>query len=125
MLLRGVQPQQRRERMEVLDEGVEVLRPQFGAMAESESKLRKILNSLDRNPSGMLSDFDMHTKISSSPVPPRPPCIHDEDDEDNDDGPCMCDWIDSHRVSTLDGASPLVDFRTGSFWIRSRFDRQC
>lgn len=65
MLLRGVQPERRRERMGGLSEDVEVLKPQFGAMAESESKLWKILNGLKWDTSGMLTDFDLHTRFSS------------------------------------------------------------
>jgi hypothetical protein len=34
-------------------------------LAESEKKLREVLSKLDRDPTGMLSDFDLHTTHSS------------------------------------------------------------
>ncbi|KAF8600861.1 hypothetical protein BDV93DRAFT_608443 [Ceratobasidium sp. AG-I] len=63
MLLRGTQTYQRREWMEEEErnEDVEALRKRFGDMAESESKLRHYMNKLNRDPKGMVSDFDLHT----------------------------------------------------------------
>ncbi|KAF8600837.1 hypothetical protein BDV93DRAFT_608423 [Ceratobasidium sp. AG-I] len=71
MLLRGAQNYPRRQWLEERAEDVETLRGQFGDMAESESELRKILNSLNRDPSGMLSDFDLHTKHRRAPTTTR------------------------------------------------------
>lgn len=70
MLLREPQGYRRREWLEERSEDVEALRGQFGDMAESESKLRKVLNSLNRDPTGMVSDFDLHTKHRSAPPIP-------------------------------------------------------
>ncbi|KAB5587447.1 hypothetical protein CTheo_9115 [Ceratobasidium theobromae] len=38
-------------------------------LAESEEKLREILSKLDRNPTGILSDFDLHAKHTSAVLP--------------------------------------------------------
>lgn len=74
MLLRDVQPYTQREWKEERSVDVKTPRKQFGEMAESEAELRKVLNTLDRDPSGMVSDFDLHTKLSTAP-------LHDSADE--------------------------------------------
>lgn len=64
MLLRGPQGYQRRKWLEEEERNVDVegLKEEFGEMAESESELRKVLNELKRDPKGMVSDFDLHTR---------------------------------------------------------------
>ncbi|KAB5588779.1 CRISPR-associated endonuclease Cas9 [Ceratobasidium theobromae] len=41
-------------------------------LAESEEKLREILTQLDRSPTGMLSDFDLHARHTSAALPEVP-----------------------------------------------------
>jgi hypothetical protein len=47
---------------------MEELESRFGPMAESEAKLRGYLDKLDRPSSGMVSDFDLHTKHCNAPA---------------------------------------------------------
>lgn len=65
MLLRGVQTYPRRKWLEEYSVDVKILKNQFGEMAESEAELRKVLNTLNRDPGGMVFDFDLHMKRSA------------------------------------------------------------
>lgn len=50
------------------DQSDDDLHQRFGPMAKSEEELRRILKPLDRDPKGMLTDFDMHDKVSVVPA---------------------------------------------------------
>jgi hypothetical protein len=63
MMLRTGQRFMRREWKEEQAETHEI---QDEVLAESEKKLREVLSKLDRDPTGMLSDFDLHTTHSSA-----------------------------------------------------------
>ncbi|KAF8600836.1 hypothetical protein BDV93DRAFT_587284 [Ceratobasidium sp. AG-I] len=69
MRLRGAQAYSRREWLQDDSRDVEALKKQFGEMAKSELELRKVLKNLNRDPSGMMTDFDLHTKHSSAAPP--------------------------------------------------------
>lgn len=72
---------------EECNEDVEALRHRFGDMAESESKLRRYVNKLKREPKGMVFDYDLHTIHDHAHIP-RP--FHGSNNEtassDNPDG---------------------------------------
>ena len=67
MLLRSEQIYTRRNWTCESSGELKSINKRFGIMSESETALRKVIEELDRDPKGMLSDFDLHTKHSTAP----------------------------------------------------------
>lgn len=102
-------------------------------LVESEMTLRKVLDELDRHPSGMLSDFDLHARYSlgqddwgpgskrrktgpSTSVPIQSGYTNTSANRHRDDGPSAT----PDHVSQAEEAR-LIDFRTVSSWFRSMY----
>jgi hypothetical protein len=70
-------------------------------IAESEKKLQEVLVKLNRDPTGMLSDFDLHTTHSSTTpyIAPIRPLVYT-------DGECQGS-VDDHKIGSSQPRPPM------------------
>lgn len=134
LLLREKQQYAHREWKEESDED---LGKSFGPATKSETELRRILKMMDRDPKGMLTDFDLHKRISTTPA-----VMQDQEQEvpkllltkrpkldaeasasnktiDDEKGETAHSTLPSNHMSTE--GTPNVDYRTVSFCFKISF----